>query len=202
MQPGLDALATVEAASVTFLGVALQRTLDGDLDLGEDAATVLAAAQCQDEQHYHAVVAAGGLPLTDEFTIAEGVIADRTFLLVTILELKAIAIAGYMALCRVWAEQGSLEQVEIGYQMGTVDAQHLALAHALVGVTPANDRAFARWLFADAAEAVSALSTLGLLDGPGSPARFPGPMDRTCRGIFGLTPETTAMMTMPRPEVG
>lgn len=202
LRPGLDALATVEAAAVTFLGEARQRGRDGELDLGEDAETVFTAAQCQDEQHYYALLAAGGQPASEEFTIAPEVLADRTFLLVTLLELKAIGIAGYMALGRQWAEAGAFEQVEITYQMGVVEGQHLSLMQALVGVTPANDRAFARWLFADAGEALAALGLLGLLEGPGDTIAFPGPLDRNCRGIFGLTPETTATMTMPRPDVG
>ena len=76
------------------------------------------------------------------------------------------------------------------------------LTHALVGVTPANDRAFARWLFADPAEAIDALKALDLLQGSAEPVPFPGPLERICRGVFGLTPETTATMTLPRPPVG
>ncbi len=202
LQAGLDALATMEAAAVTLLGVARQRGEDGELDVGEEAAVILRAAQCQDEQHYHALLAAGGLPVADAFTIQEEMVTDQTLLLVGILELKAIGIAGYMALAREWAARGEVSQVEIAYQMGAVEAQHLALAHALVGVSPANDRAFARWLFADPAEAIGALNALDLLEGPSEPIPFPGPMDRICRGIFGLTPETTATMTLPRPPVG
>ena len=202
LQAGLDALATTEAAAVTLLGVARQRELDGALDVGEDASIVLRAAQCQDEQHYHALLAAGGLPLTETFTIAEETVTDRTLLLVTWLELKAIGIAGFMALAREWAARGDLAQVEIAYQIGAIDAQHLALAHALVGVSPANDRAFARWLFAAPVEALAALDALELLEGDGEPVLFPGPVERICTGVFGLTPETTAMMTAPRPPVG
>ena len=65
LQAGLDALATMEAAAVTLLGVARQRGQDGELDVGDDAVVILRAAQCQDEQHYHALVAAGGLPVTN-----------------------------------------------------------------------------------------------------------------------------------------
>src|SRR5215212_9054011 len=145
LQSGLDALATMEAAAVTLLGEARQHDQDGELDLGEDAMIVLRAAQCQDEQHYHALLAAGGVPIVDSFTLPEQLVTDRTALLVGVLELKAIGIAGYMALAREWATRGDVSQVEIAYQMGTVEAQHLALTHALVGVTPANDRAFTRW---------------------------------------------------------
>jgi hypothetical protein len=123
-------------------------------------------------------------------------------LLLGLLELKAVSIAGYMALAREWAARGDLSQVEIAYQMGAIEAQHVALAQALVGVTPANDRAFARWLYADAAQALDALTALDLIEGSGEAAQFPGPMDRVCQGVFGLTPETTAMMTQPRPPVG
>jgi hypothetical protein len=202
LQSGLDALATMEAAAVTLLGVARQRDQEGDLDLGEDALIVLRAAQCQDEQHYHALLATGGVPIVDSFTLPEQMVTDRTLLLVGILELKAISIAGYMALARAWAARGDVSQVEIAYQMGAVEAQHLSLAHALVGVSPANDRAFARWLFADPTEAIDALNALDLLEGSGESVPFPGPLDRICRGVFGLTPETTEMMTLPRPPVG
>jgi hypothetical protein len=113
LQAGLDALATMEAAAVTLLGVARQRGQDGDLDVGDDAVVILRAAQCQDEQHYHALAAAGGLPVMDTFTIPEGMVTDRTLLLVGILELKAIGIAGYMALAREWAARGDSMPVEI-----------------------------------------------------------------------------------------
>ncbi len=202
LQSGLDALATMEAAAVTLLGVARQRDQDGELDLDEDAVVVLRAAQCQDEQHYHALLATGGVPMAESFTLPEQMVTDRTLLLVGILELKAISVAGYMALARAWAARGDVSQVEIAYQMGAVEAQHLSLAHALVGVSPANDRAFARWLFADPAEAIDALNALDFIEGSGEAVSFPGPLDRICRGVFGLTPETTEMMTMPRPPVG
>ncbi|MFN8677365.1 MAG: hypothetical protein U0Z70_13410 [Thermomicrobiales bacterium] len=197
-QPALSALATVEAAAVTLMGVALQASANGDLDTGEDLDTILRAAQCQDEQHYHVLTSAGGDSLTTTFTIAPDMLADRTYLLIFLLELKAITMAGYMALARAWADLGDLDQVEICYQMGVVEGQHAALFQALVGLRPANDRAFARWLFANAEEATDALTRLGMLEGEGDATDFPGPVDRICRGIFGLTPETTSEMTAPR----
>src|SRR5829696_8589479 len=100
LQAGLDALATMEAASVTLLGVARQRGQDGELDVGEDAVVVLRAAQCQDEQHYHALLAAGGLPVADTFTIPEEMVTDRAQLLVVILDLTPLAIAGSSTLAR------------------------------------------------------------------------------------------------------
>jgi hypothetical protein len=198
LQPALSALATVEAAAVTLIGVALQASADGDLDTGEDLDTILRAAQCQDEQHYHLLTSTGSEPLTTTFTTPPDMMADRTFLLIFLLELKAVTMAGYMALARAWAELGDLDQVEICYQMGVVEGQHAALFQALVGLRPANDRAFARWLFADAVEASDALTRLGLLEGEGDSVDFPGPVDRICRGIFGLTPETTSEATAPR----
>ena len=198
LQPALSALATVDAAAVTLMGVAIQTSADGDLETGEDLDTILRAAQCQDEQHYHLLTSIGGESLSDTFTIPPEMMADRTYLLIFLLELKAITMAGYMALARAWAELGDLDQVEICYQMGVVDGQHAALFQALVGLRPANDRAFTRWLFANAAEATDALTQLGMLDGDGDRADFPGPVDRICRGIFGLTPETTTEATAPR----
>lgn len=191
-------MAVSEAAMVTFAGVALQGAQDGTLELGPDLSTILQAAQCQDEQHYNALLAAGAAPVDVDFTMPDQALGDRTYFLITLLELKSIGVAGYMALTREWARQSDLDQVEVAYQMGVVEAQHQSLCHALVGVTPANDRAFARWLFAESSESLAALTTLGLLDGSGASASFPGPLDRVCRGVFGLTPETTTAMTLPR----
>ena len=65
---------------VTFLGAARKRGQGGELDAG--SAAVFTAAQCQDEQHYHALLAAGGVPVADAFTIPEQAVSDRTMMLV------------------------------------------------------------------------------------------------------------------------
>ena len=106
--------------------------------------------------------------------------------------LETVFVGLYMAAVRQLAATGEADLVEIAYQIGAVEAQHQALAKHALGNRPANDRAFARWLFRDVAEAIQALVDLGFIDGPGDPVACPGPLDRHCRGVFGLVPETTS----------
>ena len=191
LQAGLDAAITVEAAVVTFVGVARDRGVTGSLDLGPEIVRFLRAAQCADEAHYHFLVSIGATPETTAFAMPEIALVDRESFLRVLAELEAIGVGAHMAVARRLGELGDPRLVEIAYQMGAVDAQHQALARHLAGAVPANDRAFARWRFAEPAEAGAALRETGLLDAAEETVAFPGPVDRVCRGVFGLVPETT-----------
>jgi len=190
-QAGLDALATLEAAGVAFLGVARQRGEGGGLGFGEGAIGFLRAAQCQDEAHYHFLLSAGAAPRAMAFAMPDGALDDPQAVLRTLVGLEAIGIAAHMALARRAAEAGDHRLVEVAYQMGAVDAQHEALARVLAGGRPPNERAFARWRFADPAGAADALSELGFAAGGEDAVPFPGPVDRLCAGVVGLVPETS-----------
>jgi hypothetical protein len=201
MLAGLDAAIAVEAAGVTLVGVARRRGADGELELGAEVERFLEAAQCQDEAHYHFLLSIGAVP-PEAFALPEGGLGDREGVLRTMIGLEELSIGVHMAAARRFAEEGEPGLVEVAYQMGAVDGGHGAVARALLGVTPANDRAFARWRFAEAAEAGEALAELGFgEDGEGGVA-FPGPIERRCAGVFGLVPETTDDALRPRPAVG
>jgi hypothetical protein len=196
---GLDAAVTLEAACVTFVGVARQRGAEGGLDLGPEVVTFLRAAQCQDEAHYHFLRSVGATPTASAFAIPAIALVDRAGFLQTVEDLEAISVGLSMALTRALATFGDPRLVEIAYQMGAVDAQHLVLARQLSGVRPANDRAFAKWRYVEPAEAGQALAAAGFLDPTAETYPFPGPVDRLCSGVFGLVPETTddALLIQP-----
>jgi hypothetical protein len=184
----IDPLATLEALLVTLVGVGRQR---GDrLEIGAEAARYLRAAQCEDEAHYHFLIAAGAEAETT-FTIPDRVFRDRETFLGILLEIKEVAVGAAMAAARQFATLGDLRLVEIAYQIGTVEAQHLALTRLYRGELVANDRAFAKWRFNAAAEAAQMLVDDGYIEGNGDEVDFPGPLSRQCRGVFGLVPETT-----------
>lgn len=190
----LDVLATVEAAGVTFLGVARQRgeAEGAGFGFGDGAIGFLRAAQCQDEAHYHFLRSIGAAAPIRSFLLPDEALVDPPAVLRTLAGLEAISVAAQMALARRAAEAGEGALVEVAYQMGAVDAQHEALARVLAGDRPANDRAFARWRFAAAAEAADALAALGFGFADGADGvPFPGPVARLCAGVFGLVPETT-----------
>jgi hypothetical protein len=184
----IDPLGTLEAFLVTLVGVGRQR---GDqLEIGAEAARYLRAAQCEDEAHYHFLIAAGAEAETT-FTIPDRVFRNRETFFGVLLELKEVAVGAAMAAARQFATTGDLRLVEIAYQIGTTEAQHLALTRLYRGDLVANDRAFAKWRFNAAAEAVRVLEEDGYIDGNGDEVAFPGPLSRQCRGVFGLVPETT-----------
>ncbi|MGH2558126.1 MAG: ferritin-like domain-containing protein [Thermomicrobiales bacterium] len=192
-QPGVsdivDQAITIEAFVVTLLGVARDR--GRRLDLSDEDVRFLRAAQCEDEAHYHFFQAAGGTPATETFSIANATFVDRETFFRALVEVEALCIGAYMAAARQFAAVGDGRLVEIAYQFGAVEAQHLALAKALLGERLPADRAFARWRFRDTGEAVAALTGLGFIGGGGKKYDYPGPVDRICRGVFGLVPETT-----------
>jgi len=198
LQASLDAAITVEAACVTFVGVARQRGVEGGLELGPELVRFLRASQCEDEAHYHFLASVGAAETATAYSIPERGLADRAGFVEALIALEAISVGAYMAAARRFAELGEPRLVEVAYQMGAVDAQHEALSRHLLGIRPANDRAFARWRFVDITEAGAALASLGFVGGSETYV-FPGPVDRFCRGVFGLVPATTddALITLP-----
>ena len=191
VQAAVDVLTTAEALAVTVLGVARQRGAEGRLSLGNELVRFLRAAQCEEEAHYHFFQFAGGVPATTRFSMPRGIFRDRETFLRTVVELETIFVGAHMAAARRFAATGDLRLVEVAYQIGAVEAQHLALARYLLGERPANNRAFAEWLFADVAGAGRALTDAGYVGGPGESFAYPGPVERLCDGVFGLVPETT-----------
>ena len=201
LQASLDAAITVEAACVTFVGVARQRAVEGGLELDPDTVRFLRASQCEDEAHYHFLASLGAAETAAAYSIPERGLADRAGFVEALIALEAISVGAYMAAARRFAELGEPRLVEVAYQMGAVDAQHEVLARHLLGVRPAHDRAFAKRRFVDPAEAGAALATIGFVGG-GETHAFPGPVDRLCRGVFGLVPETAEDALVPLPAVG
>jgi hypothetical protein len=194
LQAFLDTAATLEALGVTLDGLARQRAAQAVLDLGDGAAVVryLRAAQCEEEAHYYFLQSEGAVPATLEFAFPDRVFRSRSTFLRTLLELEGIEIGLYMAAAHAFAAAGDLRLVEVAYQIGVIEGQHHALIKEFLDEFPANDRAFAQWRFADAAAAAEAVAATGFLDEGAEPRyAFPGPVERFCRGVFGLVPATT-----------
>lgn len=193
----MSAAITVEAFAVTFYGAARGR--GNDIGFDETVARFVRAAQCEEEAHYHYFEAAGAVPATSTFTIPASQIENQERFLTALERVEGILVGMHMALSRQFAGAGDLRLVEIGYQIGAVEAQHLALTRVFQGERVPSERAYAKWLFRQPAEAVTALEDLGYIDGRGDEVVFPGPVERQCRGVSGLVPETTE--DQPEPPV-
>jgi predicted protein tyrosine phosphatase len=182
-------LATLEAFLTTFLGVARERA--ERLKLSDEQSRLLRAAQCEDEAHYHNLIALDVQATTTRFTLSARHYRDREAFFESFEQVKQLAVGAYMAASRELAAAGALSLVEIVYQIGAVEAQHLALGRLFSGERLPADRAFARWQFHTTAEVLTSLEDAGFINGRGGKFDFPGPVSRNCRGIFGLVAETT-----------
>lgn len=184
----INAAITLEAFAVTFYGAARGRS---GIGLDETVSRFLRAAQCEEEAHFHFFEAAGAVPASTTFTIPDDQLANQASFLNALEAVEMLQVGLHMAAARQFASYLDLRLVEIGYQIGAVEAQHLALTRLFLDERVPADRAFARWMFREPAEAVTALETLGYLRGAGEAIAFPGPVDRQCRGVTGLVPEAT-----------
>jgi hypothetical protein len=189
VQAALDVAITLESLAVTMMGVARDRGQRLGLSAGD--VRFIRAAQCEEEAHYHFFESAGGTPSTTTFSIANATFADRQTFYQRLSEIEALSVGTYMAATRLFAQLGDLRLVEVGYQIGAVEGQHLALARSYGGNRLPNDRAFAEWMFNSVDEAGQALIDAGYIDGGGKKYDYPGPVDIFCRGVFGLVPEVT-----------
>jgi len=183
----INAAITLEAFVVTFYGAAR----GGDVGMNDEVAQFARAAQCEEDAHFHFFEAAGAVPVTTSFTIPKRQLGNQRSFLAALLDVESLLVGMHMAVTRQFAAGGNLRLVEIGYQIGAVEAQHLALTRQFLGEPVPADRAFAQWMFEDPGEAVNALEDLGYIGGSGETVSYPGPVDRQCRGITGLVPETT-----------
>jgi hypothetical protein len=189
VQAALDTAITLESLAITLLGVARER---GErLGFSDADVRFIRAAQCEEEAHYHFFEAAGGVPSTTTFSIANATFENRIIFFQNLAELEAISVATYMTITRQFAQLGDLRLVEVGYQIGVIEGQHQVLARTYAGDRLPNDRAFAEWMFATVDEAAQSLVDANYIDGPGKKYDYPGPVDIFCRGVFGLVPEVT-----------
>ena len=191
----LNHAATAEGVLVTMLGVARVRASDMALD--DATIRQIRAAQCEEEAHYNNLVAAGAVPMTNQFAIADSIFENPTSFLATWLDLEQIMVGIYLAAARAFAGSGELDLVEIAYQIGVVEGQHQALIRQAMGERLPADRAFAAWQFPDAESGLAEITALGFIGGRGTPYDYPGPGNRYCRGVTGLVAETTSDQAPP-----
>lgn len=195
----INALITLEAFAVTFFGAA--RGQSGTWGFDEAAKPFVLASQCEDEAHFNFFEAAGALSSTTTFNIPANQLESQASFLSALVRVESIFVGAYMAAARQFATMSSLRLVEIAYQIGAVEAQHLAVTRLLAGERLASDRAFVKWMFTTPAEGVSAIKRLGYMGGSGKEFTYPGPVDRYCRGVTGLVAETTEDQPPAVPEI-
>src|SRR5215207_3192739 len=191
----LSDAATAEGLLVTLLGIA--RANAPEMGLDEATVRLLRATQCEEEAHFNNLVAAGAVPSSNRFSIADQLFENQTSFLATWLDLERIMVGMYLAAAYAWASRQALDLVELAYQIGVVEGQHQALLRQISGNRLPANRAFAAWQYTDTATALVEIRDLGFIEGSGTTYDYPGPGDRYCRGVTGLVAETTSDQTPP-----
>jgi hypothetical protein len=184
-----------EGLMVTFLAVA--RTKASDLALDDSIVRMVRSAQCEDEAHYDNLASRGGSPTVATYTIADEGFTDPPAFLAAWASLVKIMTGLYMAAARQAAVSGQPDLVELMYQIGAVESQHLALIRQAQGERIPADRAFPAWQFRSTSRALDQIRDEGFIAGSGTSYDYPGPGDRYCRGVTGLVAETTSDQTDP-----
>lgn len=191
----LDDACVAEGLMETFLAVA--RTRASDMVLSDTMVRLVRTSQCQDGAHFDNLTSLGGSPSIQTYTIPESTWSTATDFLTTWLDLVGIMVGMYMSAARQTAKSATGNLVEVMYQIGTIESQHVALIRQEMGERLPSDRAFTEWQFRSTAEAITRLSRLGFIGGSGTAYDYPGPGERYCRGVTGLVAETTADQTAP-----
>lgn len=189
VRQALDDIVTAEALLVTYLGVA--RTLEVELRMDDALVRLVRAVQCEEDAHHNVLTAAGGVPETMSFTVASSLDNGPAAFLRVWAAIEGVQVALYLAAARAFAIGGDPRLVEVAFEAGAVEAQHLAILRGLQGERLPANRAFAAWRYRSTSEAILELRDLGLIDGPGDATAYPGPRERFCKGVVGLVPETT-----------
>lgn len=179
VQEIINVMATAEAFAVTILGAALGNAASGQLALNAEHVQMLTAARSQEQAHYRLLTGAGAKPSTTTFTVPEKIVTDVATFLTTVIWLKELCIAAYLAAAQEFGILGHPALAQMALSVASVDAEHrvgvrfFAVEAGVITGLP-NDIAFQQALFASVGEAAVALRQKGFVGGSGAQITYPG----------------------------
>ncbi|MDP9069847.1 MAG: hypothetical protein M3N68_00885 [Actinomycetota bacterium] len=190
IQDILDITATTERFGVTFLGEALASNEEGNFDqeFPENVVAVVTAARAQEQFHLDAFEAAGGEALVDTFTVPEEFLTSFEAFFAAVVEQEAAEIAAQVAAMAVFTELERPDLAKVSFQYAAEEAEHRLLANYTLGVRPANNFAFAPFLFVTIDEFLASLEERGIIGGAGLEITYPGPGEIDDTGVIEQEP--------------
>ena len=178
IQDILNITITVEHFGVTFLGYGIDNIKQGKFSKPVPPAVlaVLEAARAQEQFHLDFFKQAGGVPLTTTFTLPDpALITDYDKFFAALVQEETRETALEIAAMNTFTALQRPDLVKVAFQYAAEEAEHRLLANYALGSRPANDRAFAQALYANAADIVTDLKNVGIIGGTGTPIAYPGP---------------------------
>lgn len=200
LQEVLDITATVERFGLTFLGEGLQSARNGGFDKAwsEPEIAIVEAARAQEQFHLDAFEAAGGVALTDTFTVPPDFLTSFDAFFGAVVEQEAAEVAAQIAAMTVFTEMMRPDLAKVSFQYAAEEAEHRLLANYTLGVRPANDVAFAPALFGSVSEFLESLRERGIIEGTGTEIVFPGPGEIDATNVTETEPGGVVVDCMPQ----
>jgi len=195
VQQILDITVTVERFGVTFLGTGIESAQQKNFNkpIPAPILAVVKAAQAQEHFHLDFFERAGGRPLVGTFTIPPAALTDYDTFFKAIVTQEGTEVAAQIAAIGVYARLKRPDLVKISFQYGAEEAEHRVLANAALGVTPANDVAFAPMLFGTVGDLLVSMRRRGLIGGTGKAVAYPGPTPIDPTNVTYRTPSGPAV---------
>jgi hypothetical protein len=191
IQTILNLAATAETLAVTHYYSALTaRTFALD-----DADVVyLKLALDSEQQHLDFLNANGGQSLTSNFYVPATVLSDPAVFVNTTATAETAFIGAYLAATRRFAELGNPRLAATAAQVACIEAQHLALARDIGGLSP-NNISLALPVYYNVSDAVPTLAPF-LNGGSGfiGPVSYPG-KDKVSQALGGVKAEAVPPFT-------
>lgn len=180
VQDILNVTVTVEKFGVTFLALGLESASNGNFNppIPDPVIAIVTAARAQEQAHLDFFESLGGQSLTDTFTVPDpALLTDPTAFFDAVSAQEAREVAAQVAAFDTFTEVNRPDLVKVSFQYGAEEAEHRVLANYAAGVRPPNNVAFAPALFTTTSEIITAMKEVGLIDGSGPAATYPGPIE-------------------------
>lgn len=209
IQDILNITTTVEMFGVTILGAGLDSNEKGNFNppIPPAVVAIVTAARAQEQAHLEFFQGLGGQALTDTFHIPDpAILTDPSVFFDAVQAEETREIACQVAAFTTFVELNRPDLVKVSFQYAAEEAEHRVLANYAAGARPANNYAFSPALYDSPFGIIDELTQIGIIDGSGPPATYPGPGTIDASNVINTTPDgsevTCGAMTMPNTGSG
>jgi len=191
LQDILNITVTVEMFGVTILGVGLDSNKKGNFNppFLAPVVAILTAARAQEQAHLEFFQSLGGKALTQTFHVPDPALLTNPMAFFDAVQMEETReVAAQIAAMMTFTAMNRPDLVKVSFQYAAEEAEHRVLAHYAMGARPPNNYGFAPAMYTSTADIITDLRKVGIIDGSGPAAMFPGPGAIDATNITERTP--------------
>jgi len=196
LQDILNTTVTVEMFGVTILGVGLDSNAKGNFKPAwpDPVVAIVKAARAQEQAHLEFFQSLGGKALTQTFHVPDPtILTDLKVFFNVVQEEETREVAAQIAAMMTFTAMNRPDLVKVSFQYAAEEAEHRVLANYAMGARPPNNYGFAPALYQNTTDIIVALKQLGVIDGTGPAAMYPGPGTIDFSNVIERTPGGVAV---------